>query len=419
VAKKSVSGTAKRFTFSELATADLVVDAIYEGGQSKNLGAEVISKLIPKMGNAGGIRYVGQAESTPLVVLFSNGSNPDWPDYLDEYRGTFHYYGDNRTPGVKVLEKKGNRVLNQAFIKAHGDASDRSNSPIFLIFESMNEGHAVRFRGLAIPGNNLLQMDEDLVAIWRVSKGVRFQNYRAVFTILDEGEISGDWIRKIASTKILNVEDPGAPSTLNKWIKNGSYTPLVAEQLKVARTPNEQTPSDVTSKSLIQAIRDHCGKDDYLFEVIAVEIWRMASNEPMEIDLTRRYRDGGRDAIGRIFLGPNEDPISLEFCLEAKHYAPTNGVGVKDVSRLISRIKHREFGVFVTTSYISKQAYEEIRNDGHPIIILSGSDIANILFRKGVNSKVSCQKWLATIKDPRDSESNLDRKFIEAIIAHQ
>jgi hypothetical protein len=407
--------TGKRFLFTELSSADFVVDAIYEGGSAKNLGAEVISKLIPKMGNAGGIRYVGNSENTPLVVLFSNSSNPNWPDYLDEYRGTFHYYGDNRTPGVKVLETKGNRVLNQAFAKTHGDTESRTQSPIFLIFESISEGHSVRFRGLAVPGNHLLQADEDLIAIWRVSKGVRFQNYRAVFTILDEGEISGDWIRKIAATKKVDIEDSRTPKTLKRWIEKAAYTPLVAEQLKVARTQSEQTPSGEVSKSLVQTIRDHCGKDDYLFEVIAVEIWRMASNEPMEVDLTRRYRDGGRDAIGRIFIGPNEDPISLEFCLEAKHYAPSNGVGVKDVSRLISRIKHREFGVFVTTSYISKQAYEEIRNDGHPIIVISGVDIANTLFRKGVNSKASCLQWLGTIQDPRKSESTVDQKFLSAI----
>ena len=145
MANKQHKSGAKRYSFSQLSTADLVVDAIYEGGESKNLGAEVISKLIPKMGNAGGIRYVGDAENTPLVVLFSNGSNPNWPDYLDEYRGTFHYYGDNRTPGVKVLDTKGNRVLNQAFAKLHGDSVSRAESPIFLIFESIGEGHSVRF----------------------------------------------------------------------------------------------------------------------------------------------------------------------------------------------------------------------------------------------------------------------------------
>jgi hypothetical protein len=415
MAKKPLRGGVKRFSFSELSTADLVVDAIYEGGETKNLGAEVISKLIPKVGNAGGIRYVGDAENTPLVVLFSNGSNPNWPDYLDEYRGTFYYYGDNRTPGVRVLDTKGNRVLNQAFAKLHGDSVSRAESPIFLIFESIGEGHSVRFRGLAVPGNNLLKADEDLIAIWRVSKGVRFQNYRAVFTILDEGEISGDWIRKIAAAKKIDLEDARTPKSLTKWIHKAAYSPLVAEQLKVARTQAEQSPSDEVAKSLIEAIRNHCGKDDYLFEAIAVEIWRMSSNEPMEVDLTRRYRDGGRDAIGRIFIGPNEDPISLEFCLEAKHYAPNNGVGVKEVSRLISRIKHREFGVFVTTSYISKQAYEEIRNDGHPIIVISGLDIANILFRKGVNSKESCVQWLATVQDPRNLESSLEKGSLAAV----
>jgi Phage integrase family len=48
--------------------------------------------------------------------------------------------------------------------------------------------------------------------------------------------------------------------------------------------------------------------------------------------------------------------------LEAKRYKPGGGgAGVKDTSRLISRLRHREFGVFVTTSHVGRQAYEEIR----------------------------------------------------------
>jgi len=412
MAKKVDSGKAKRFSFDQLPTADLVVDAIYEGGTAKNLGAEVISKLIPGMGNAGGFRFVGSADSTPLVVLFTNGSDPNWPDYLDEYRGTFHYYGDNRTPGVKVLEKKGNRILNQAFEKMHSGESGRALSPIFLIFESIGEGHSVTFRGLAVPGNNLLQQDQDLIAIWRVSKGIRFQNYRAVFTILDEAEVSGDWIREVAATKSFDPAGALVPNSLKRWISKGTYLPLVAEQLKMARSQSEQAPDGTVAQSLIQAIRDHCGDDDFLFEAIAVELWRLSVDQPMEIDLTRRFRDGGRDAVGRLFIGPNEDPIALEFCLEAKHYAPGNGVGVKEVSRLISRIKHREFGVFVTTSYISKQAYEEIRSDSHPIVIISGSDIANTLFRRGINSSTACKQWLNTIADPRKNKGlNIEKQL--------
>jgi hypothetical protein len=77
--------------------------------------------------------------------------------------------------------------------------------------------------------------------------------------------------------------------------------------------------------------------------------------------VTRPSVDGGRDAIGKYRVGPISDPISLDFALEAKCYGPNNGVGVKELSRLISRLRHREFGILVTTSFVSQQAYQELR----------------------------------------------------------
>lgn len=64
-----------------------------------------------------------------------------------------------------------------------------------------------------------------------------------------------------------------------------------------------------------------------------------------------------------------------------------NTVGVREVSRLISRIRHRQFGVLVTTSAVARQAYEEVREDRHPIIFLSGKDIAEILTANGFNTR--------------------------------
>lgn len=63
-----------------------------------------------------------------------------------------------------------------------------------------------------------------------------------------------------------------------------------------------------------------------------------------------------------------------------------NSVGVREVSRLISRIQHRQFGVLVTTSVVGRQAYEEVREDRHPIIFFSGRDIAEILMKNGFNT---------------------------------
>ena len=110
--------------------------------------------------------------------------------------------------------------------------------------------------------------------------------------------------------------------------------------------------------------------------------------------VTRPSVDGGRDTIGRYRVGPLADQISLDFALEAKCYGPENGVGVKELSRLISRLRHRQFGILVTTSYLGHQAYEELRSDRHPVIVISGADIAAILVKAGIGTPDAVQQWL-------------------------
>jgi hypothetical protein len=81
--------------------------------------------------------------------------------------------------------------------------------------------------------------------------------------------------------------------------------------------------------------------------------------------------------------------------MEAKCYNPaTSSVGVKETSRLISRLRHRQFGVFITTSYINTQAYKEIKEDEHPVIIIAARDIVDTL-RKEFPDTSQLKKWLA------------------------
>lgn len=113
------------------------------------------------------------------------------------------------------------------------------------------------------------------------------------------------------------------------------------------------------------------------------------------IEVTRPSRDGGRDALGEYRLGPTQDPVRLQFALEAKCYDPDGGgINVRMVSRLISRIKHREFGVFVTTAFIGPQPYQEVREDGHPIIFLVGRDLVEILKRMGLTAPATLAAYL-------------------------
>ena len=84
----------------------------------------------------------------------------------------------------------------------------------------------------------------------------------------------------------------------------------------------------------------------------------------------------------------------MDFALEAKCYSPPSAVGVKDMSRLISRLRHRQFGILVTTTCVDLQAYKEIKEDLHPIVIISAGDIVELLRRNGRGDQVAVMKWL-------------------------
>lgn len=64
------------------------------------------------------------------------------------------------------------------------------------------------------------------------------------------------------------------------------------------------------------------------------------------------------------------------------------------MSRLIARLRHRQFGVFVTTSYFARQAYEEVRADAHPVVLICGRDIVDILEQNHLASLSDVRGWL-------------------------
>ncbi len=68
--------SSKVFRFSERDQADLVVDAVYEGGVSGHIGDDPISKL-RRCGNQGGISLTGTVEKEKFYVLYSEMTHPD------------------------------------------------------------------------------------------------------------------------------------------------------------------------------------------------------------------------------------------------------------------------------------------------------------------------------------------------------
>ena len=399
-----MSHKAKRiFKFQELSSAPLIVDAIYEGGwEAKNTADEPLSKLFKGVGsgigNSGGFRISGRAPDYRYCILFTSGEDPDWPDYLDLRAGIFTYYGDNKSAGHTVSEKKGNKLLEASFDLVHSLDVDRQKIIPFLIFEkfpTQRSNRSVRFRGLAIPGVEGHSVEEDLVAVWRSRAGERFQNYRSTFSILDADTVEKSWLCNPSNVEFM-------PKAWRRWVTTGKARRLQAAPTLEIRDEKDQIPVSEADEQLLYQIYSYFRERPTDFESFAAEIFRMMYPDVIIDEVTRATVDGGRDAIGRMPIGPKADPVYLDFSLEAKCYAPAyggrggNSVGTGGTKRLISRLKHRQFGVLITTSFVARQAYKEIREDTHPVIIVSGADIVSVLKRADYGDKDSLEKLLAS-----------------------
>ena len=378
--------------FSDARSTDLMVDAVYQGGRKGNAGDDPLPLLL-NVSNSGGFRYRGQVDALDLVVLTSSRKDPDWPDTLDRETGVYTYFGDNKSPGRGLHEtpRKGNDLLRRIFDLAHSGREGRQQVPAIFLFANTGEWRDVVFFGLAVPGTASLRASEDLVAVWRISKGSRFQNYRARFSVLDAPSLSRAWIEDIIAG---NPHSSNAPSAWSSWVKTGRQRTLLATRSLEHRTKLEQIPRDHQERSILERIHEYFQSDFHAFERCAAALARLLLPDIDEIDLTRPSRDGGRDAIGKLRIGSGASGILVDFALEAKCYDISTGVGVREMSRLISRLRHRQFGILITTSYLNLQAYREIKEDQHPIIVVSGADIVALLRNDGYSNPDSVQTWL-------------------------
>ena len=386
----------------------MYVDAIYEANPLKNdLSAEVLSKLLG-VKNQGGFRYLGPTESPKMVVLFTSGEDIYWRDEIDNSLGVFLYYGDNKTPGNDLHKTKlhGNEILRHVFNLASSNDFDlRKKIPPIFVFKK-SSGRNVKFLGLAVPGIKGKPNKEWLTAVWGCNKdGDRFQNYKAFFTILntDLGNslesgfgINLAWINDIEND--CAFESQFAPKQWKKYIKNKTYAPLIARSEKIKRSKEEQLPNSKDKIALLDTLHDYFIKKDhgYSFEKFAAYITECMDESVVDIDVTRPYKDGGFDAEGRYRIFKNvENSVFVDFYLQAKCYSKNTAVATKDTARLISRIKNRQFGILITTSYIADQAYNEILEDGHPIVIINGRDIIEYMYNEmEIRDKRAMLEWL-------------------------
>ena len=399
----------KEIKFEDLEQADLYIDCIYKGGTAPNISAEPFHKLIPGCENSGGFRKKLREDGSgkyAYVVLYTTMEELEWPDFLEEETGIFRYYGDNRKPGRELTDtkKKGNKILEDVSSLLN-EGKNLEDIPPFLVFKKVGTQRDIQFLGLAAPGNPKISPDKDLVAFWRTIDEKRFQNYEAYFTVLETtAPISREWLNALIYNHDHSLDY--APDAWKRFIKQGrnGITPLIAKRLPKVPSKYDQLQSDNEGSICLNKIREYYKDNPYGFEVCAKDLLEKMDDKFQDFSLTRPWRDGGRDALGYYVIGSGGKanyPLRIDCALEAKCYSENVSVGVRQMSRLISRIRYRQFGVMLTTSFVDKQAYQEVIEDGHPILIISASDIAYILRSNSITSE-NISEWLVSI-DETDS----------------
>ena len=192
-----------------------------------------------------------------------------------------------------------------------------------------------------------------------------------------------------------------APKAWKKFIQQGKngIKPLKAPRIIKIPTKYEQLQASDEGLKCLDEIRNYYKENPTGFESCAVDIIEKMNPNFLDFSITRPWRDGGRDAFGYYQISQNSKwnyPLKIDCSLEAKCYSKDNSVGVKQMSRLISRIRYRQFGIMVTTSYVDSQAYKEVVEDGHPILIVTASDIAVTLKRSLIDMH-NIDEWLASL----------------------
>ena len=350
------------------------------------------------IGMTGGIRprsFINLIDAAlpAYVVLVTTHVSADyanpWDDLIDERAGVIRYWGDAKfsNRGKMCDDFQGNRCMKTIYDELL--IGDKARTPPILHFTRKATGRVV-FNGLcALEGLDLT---------WFEDQGRPIRNYRYALSILDAEVVSIDWLRGRMTAKSVDAVDPAAPLAWKQYVAGRTMRRQVWKAQIVPQT--KQLPAVGTDDGkILQQLAALPPRD---FESVMVGLFREMRTIEHSITQTRYVNDKGFDFFGT-FTMPLPVGYEIPFRGEAKRYSRSNGVGVGEVSRLVARLRRGEYGIFVTTSYYTKQAQEEVIEDAYPIRLFSGIDLVKFLHElKLVNGGEISRDWLSALLQVRD-----------------
>ncbi len=259
-----------------------------------------------------------------------------------------------------------------------------SELPPILHFSKVKSG-LVQFNGLCVLKN--------LELTWFKDTGSPVKNYRAELTILDTEKVSVSWLHNRVQCSDSQQLNSAAPKVWEDYIKgNTRKLDIWSKRIldKAEQLPLEKSAGDLLLRRLSELTPTQ-------FEAVVVELFRSLPHVNHKIVRTRPTADGGLDFFGKFSI-PYPVKYEIEFLGEAKKFSRETAVQPKHVSRLVARLSRGQFGVFVTTSYYTRQTQREVLEDGYPVRLFSGNDIVNILQELQLVEKGEIKKeWLETM----------------------
>jgi Restriction endonuclease AspBHI N-terminal/Restriction endonuclease len=344
--------------------------------------------------NMGGVRTLGFASlrlpvHAAIILVTNEGStgstsNP-WDDLVDIPHGRIVYWGDAKFHESQTVDDfVGNRALRNAWDQVLD--GQMAMVPPILHF-SRRDKSVIRFNGLCV-------LDR-LELTWYEHHGRPVRNYRAHLTILDEEFVDPSWLHsRMQATSVSELYGHGPKA----WVR---YQDGAVDRLRVwapvIRSTAAQLPTVGSGDARV--LNQLVGLTPTGFEAAVVALLRELDEVRHNITRTRPTADGGFDFFGQFTLPP---PIQYDipFRGEAKKYARTTAVGPKDVSRLVARLGRGQYGIFVTTSYFSRQTQEEVLEDQYPTKLVAGADLVRIMRETRVARGDSISpSWLRAVEE--------------------
>lgn len=343
------------------------------------------------IGNSGGIRSARflhlKTELPCYIVLITRDIshrwyNP-WEDIVDYSTGTIFYWGDAKFDDNKsYADYRGNKSLQRVFDRVLENRL--TEIPPILHFSKVASG-IVKFNGLCIIKN--------LELTWFQDKGNPVKNYRAELTILDIERVELNWLHNRVECTDWQSLHIKAPEVWKDYLKGN--TRKLDIWSKSILDKNEQLPPEGSPEAVLLGRLHQLNPTE--FEAVVVELFRNLAHVNHKIVRTRPTADGGFDFYGQFSI-PYPVKYEIEFLGEAKKFARDTAVQPKHVSRLVARLNRGQFGIFVTTSYYTRQTQREVLEDGYPVRLFSGNDLVNILqeLRLVENGTIK-EDWLQVI----------------------